>query len=135
MKDMRPTIHHRTQVDDVYEDPAAFSDSYIILPLSQNNKRFPWRCRARARCQVGDVKFGDFKGEDSHGNKYFENKEYPYGEQCGGWRGVGVIIHTICFMYYALRTWGRDGLSRVGVGSGGVSAWLFPTWFVSTLIV
>lgn len=30
---------------------------------------------------MGDVKFGDLKGEDSHGNKYFENKEYPYGER------------------------------------------------------
>lgn len=29
--------------------------------------------------QVGDIKFGDLKGEDTHGNKYFENKEYPYG--------------------------------------------------------
>lgn len=32
--------------------------------------------------QVGDIKFGDLKGEDSHGNKYFENKEYPYGKRC-----------------------------------------------------
>lgn len=30
---------------------------------------------------MGDIKFGDLKGEDSHGNRYFENKEYPYGEQ------------------------------------------------------
>lgn len=31
--------------------------------------------------QVGDVKFGDFKGEDTAGNKYYENLDYPYGEK------------------------------------------------------
>lgn len=29
--------------------------------------------------QVGDVKFGDLIGQDHHGNKYFENKDYPHG--------------------------------------------------------
>ncbi|CAM9927361.1 unnamed protein product [Ascophyllum nodosum] len=31
-------------------------------------------------CQVGDVKFGNLMGKDAHGNKYYENKDYPYGQ-------------------------------------------------------
>ncbi len=30
--------------------------------------------------QVGDVKFGELKGVDRNGNKYFENVEYPFGQ-------------------------------------------------------
>lgn len=30
--------------------------------------------------QMGEVKFGELKGEDVNGNKYFENLEYPFGQ-------------------------------------------------------
>jgi len=30
--------------------------------------------------QMGEVKFGDLKGVDVNGNKYFENVEYPFGQ-------------------------------------------------------
>lgn len=29
---------------------------------------------------VGDFKFGELKGVDAFGNKYFENREYPFGQ-------------------------------------------------------
>jgi len=29
---------------------------------------------------MGEVKFGDLKGQDVNGNKYFENLEYPFGQ-------------------------------------------------------
>lgn len=29
---------------------------------------------------MGEVKFGDLKGVDVNGNKYFENVEYPFGQ-------------------------------------------------------
>ena len=40
-------------------------------------------------CQVGDVKFGNLMGKDAHGNKYYENKDYPYGEVGKGVAGTG----------------------------------------------
>lgn len=27
------------------------------------------------------MKFGELMGEDAHGNKYYENKDYPHGER------------------------------------------------------
>eukprot|EP00624_Nannochloropsis_granulata_P002420 evm.model.NODE_2213_length_7292_cov_34.032776.2 len=29
---------------------------------------------------MGEVKFGELKGQDVNGNKYFENLEYPFGQ-------------------------------------------------------
>lgn len=29
---------------------------------------------------MGEVKFGELKGVDRNGNKYFENTEYPFGQ-------------------------------------------------------
>ena len=30
---------------------------------------------------MGQVKFGECVGEDRHGNRYFENRNYLYGEK------------------------------------------------------
>jgi hypothetical protein len=32
------------------------------------------------RLQIGDLKFGELKGEDKHGNRYYENVNLPYGQ-------------------------------------------------------
>lgn len=56
------------------------SPQLALVVVSILSSRSSLRDAVRA-CQVGDIKFGDLKGEDSHGNKYFENKEYPYGER------------------------------------------------------
>ena len=81
-----------------------------------------------ARRQVGDVKFGDLKGEDSHGNKYFENKEYPYGEQCGGGRGVMGLSPPHAFFFSSTFCAASLGSGRPGgVSARFVSAWLFLT--------
>jgi hypothetical protein len=60
---------------------------------------------------MGEVKFGELKGVDRNGNKYFENTEYPFGqhrwveykvnkEKEGGERGeegkLGVAVASGC---------------------------------------
>eukprot|EP00903_Cladosiphon_okamuranus_P012006 g11273.t1 len=52
----------------------------VVAKYMQAYKQFGWRATLTKMYMVGDVKFGEFKGEDAHGNKYYENKEYPYGQ-------------------------------------------------------
>ncbi|CAM9681549.1 unnamed protein product, partial [Hapterophycus canaliculatus] len=52
----------------------------VVAKYMQAYKQFGLRAALTKMYTVGDIKFGDLKGEDAHGNKYFENKDYPYGQ-------------------------------------------------------
>ncbi|EWM22343.1 nadh dehydrogenase ubiquinone 1 alpha subcomplex subunit 12 [Nannochloropsis gaditana] len=41
---------------------------------------YGWRETLYKMYSMGEVKFGDLKGVDVNGNKYFENVEYPFGQ-------------------------------------------------------
>lgn len=52
----------------------------VIQKYAQAMKKFGWKETLIKMYTVGDVKFGDLKGQDAHGNKYYENTDYPYGQ-------------------------------------------------------
>lgn len=60
---------------------AKFTTVLCMGKLGGQGSRTPHANARRLTCdeQVGDVKFGNYMGKDAHGNKYYENKDYPHG--------------------------------------------------------
>lgn len=56
---------------------------------------------------MGEVKFGELKGVDRNGNKYFENTEYPFGQH----RWVEYKVGTYGWGGPAMPGWARSSSS------------------------
>jgi NADH:ubiquinone oxidoreductase subunit len=57
-----------------------FLGSNLILQWMEGVKRYGWqRCFVQAYT-MGILKFGTCVGEDSNGNRYYENLDYPHGQ-------------------------------------------------------
>eukprot|EP01033_Poteriospumella_lacustris_P003748 gene3748-2656_t len=48
--------------------------------LSRAVKQRGWKGTITQLYVIGDLKFGELKGTDRHGNNYYENVELPYGQ-------------------------------------------------------
>ena len=48
--------------------------------LVQQVKQRGWRGTMQQLYLIGDIKFGELKGTDKFGNKYYEDLELPYGQ-------------------------------------------------------
>ena len=51
-----------------------------IAKLARAVRERGWKGAMQQLYLIGDLKFGQFKGQDDFGNKYFENLELPYGQ-------------------------------------------------------
>jgi NADH:ubiquinone oxidoreductase subunit len=51
-----------------------------VTKLSRAVKERGWKGVLTQLYVIGDLKFGDLKGVDRFGNKYYENVELPYGQ-------------------------------------------------------
>ncbi|GAB5036121.1 nadh dehydrogenase ubiquinone 1 alpha subcomplex subunit 12 [Nannochloropsis oceanica] len=52
----------------------------VIQKYIKAYRLYGWRETLSKMYSMGEVKFGELKGEDVNGNKYFENLEYPFGQ-------------------------------------------------------
>jgi NADH:ubiquinone oxidoreductase subunit len=62
-----------------YEFPL-FIDSNLIIQWWQGVQLYGWQRTIVQAYTMGNIKFGECVGEDVNGNRYFENRNYPYGQ-------------------------------------------------------
>lgn len=65
---------------------------------------------------MGEVKFGELKGVDRNGNKYFENTEYPFGQH--RWIEYKVGNHARSLLFFFL-LWALGGVCACLLGQVG----------------
>jgi len=51
-----------------------------ITKMVKQVKLRGWKGTMEQLYTIGDIKFGELKGTDGHGNKYYEDLELPYGQ-------------------------------------------------------